>query len=603
MTLLQISEPGNSPEPHKKKSELCIGIDFGTTNCVSSVVINDTLVFIPDEFGKIVIPSVISLKNDKVLIGNQLYNQENYELSDFIFSIKRFFVVDPEKEVFFLSHRKKFSPIAISSLIFKYLKSCSENFLNQTVSKCVITIPAYFDDRSRSAIKKAATLADFDVLRLINEPTAAAYAYGLEKKTRGTYFVYDLGGGTFDVSLLKLSDGIFKVLSTGGDPLLGGDDLDEAFTECIIDNNFKKKLSSLAEREKVLLIKQFKQIKEKLSHANELKSKFSVDSEKKELIIKKSTLERSINRLIERTLLICKEVLSKSKVKLDQLDGFIFVGGSSRLDIVKKMIKDRFQIKVFSELDPDFVVARGAGLHANGLVNGSDNLLLDVTPLSLGIETAGGLMEKIIERNSTIPIIKEQEFTTYEEGQTVIKIHILQGERETVKHNRTLGEFNLEGIEPKPPGIPRIKVRFMVDSNGILSVSATDKTSGKQKELEVKPTYNLNINKMKDMIKDSIRFASSDIEERLLAETKIDAQRFLNELSSLESDLVQICSKEELKKIREISEMLKAQIIDNNRLKIQELIKDLDSATQNFSEKRVKKSIKTALVGKKYDKL
>lgn len=603
MTLLQISEPGKTPEPHEKENEVCIGIDFGTTNCVCSVVIDDSLIFIPDEFGNSVIPSIISFKEKKVKIGNQIFNENGYNLSELIFSIKRHFVDFPEKETYFPCYDKKISPIALSSLVFKYLKKCAESFLNKKVNKCVITVPAYFDDRSRTAIKKSAILADFDVLRLINEPTSAAYAYGLEKKTRGTYFVYDLGGGTFDVSLLKLTDGVFKVLSTGGDPKLGGDDIDESFTKYILKKNFKIDMESLNTEEKIFATKQSKTIKERFSHKDEFVEMFRVKDIKKKLTFKKDIFEKSIMDLINKTLSICEEVLSKSNININDLNGFILVGGSTKLNIIKKMIIKKFNISVFSKLDPDYVVSRGAGLHANGLVNGSDNLLLDVTPLSLGIETAGGIMEKIIERNTTVPVIKEQEFTTYEEGQTAIKIHILQGERETVKHNRTLGQFNLTGIDPKPPGIPRINVRFMVDSNGILSVSATDTSSGIQKELEVKPTYNLDINKMKEMIKESIEFASSDMEERLLLEVKMEAKRSLNELKSLKLELIEICSKKELNEIEKITKQLKIEIKGTKKQNIKDLIEKLDIATQNFSEKRIKKSIKSALVGKKYDKL
>jgi len=273
------------------------------------------------------------------------------------------------------------------------------------------------------------------------------------------------------------------------------------------------------------------------------------------------------------------------------------------MNYLKKVVEDEFDIPVFSNIDPDFVVARGAGLHAEGLVNGSGNLLLDITPLSLGIEIAGGLMEKIVERNSTIPTIKEQEFTTYEEGQTAIKIHILQGERETVKDNRSLGEFTLEGIEPLPPGIPRISVRFVIDANGILSVTASDNSSGIQKELEVKPTHNLEVTEMKSMIMESIKYASSDMKLRMLSEAKMNARRFLNELSSVSLELKQLCSKSETKTIQDLMDKLEIEISGKDVDIINDLVEKLNQATQRFSEKRVKKSLKSGLVGKKYDKL
>ena len=603
MSLLQINEPGKKKEKVTIDNDLCIGIDFGTTNCVCTIVVEKKLEIIQDEFGKTSIPSIVSFSKNKCKVGNQIQISRKKCPEDYIFSIKRLFVGEPHEKKINLVDGTDISPIQIAVFIFKYLKECCDNYLKKNIEKCVITVPAYFDDRSRSAIKHSAKLAGFNVLRLINEPTAAAYAYGLENKTRGTYFVYDLGGGTFDVSILKLTDGVFKVLATGGDPQLGGDDFDIKLAENLLERNFKKKLNKFDEKEQIMISKQCREFKEKLNKEPNIHDFIYFENQKKKISITYDILLDSIKSLVDKTISICWHVLKQSEVELTNLDGFILVGGSTKLQYIKKIVETEFDIPVYSSIDPDYVVARGAGLHAEGLVNGSGNLLLDITPLSLGIEIAGGLMEKIVERNSTIPAIKEQEFTTYEKGQTAIKIHILQGERETVKDNRSLGEFTLDGIEPQPPGIPRINVRFVIDSNGILSVTASDNSSGIQKELEVKPTHNLEITEMKSMITDSIKYASEDMKKRMIVEGKMNAQTFLNELSSVSEELKELCTKQEVEKIEILVKQLKIEISGDDVDIINNLVEKLNQATQNFSEKRVKKSLKSGLVGKKYDKL
>jgi len=603
MSLLQIEEPIRGEQTTESEKKFCIGIDFGTTNCVCSVKIDGNVTMITDEFGEVIIPSVVLFKDSDVFVGNQIKKKIKNGLENRIFSIKRDFVENPDAKKNYGNHKQKLSPIEVSSLIFKYLKNCCESFLGKEISKCVVTVPAYFDERSRFAIKQSASLVGFEVLRLVNEPTSAAYAYGLERKTRGNYFVYDLGGGTFDVSILKLTDGVFKVLSTGGDPFLGGDDLDKLFACKIAEDFLNLRFEDLSKNNKVILVRKAKLLKEKLQKETVLNEFLEIDKKKINLEITEKVLNTSISEILDKTISISTAVLEESDLKENEIDGFILVGGSTRLKILISKIQERFQLKIFSDIDPDLVVSKGAALHADGLVNGTENLLLDVTPLSLGIETAGGLMEKIIHRNTTIPIVKEQEFTTYEEGQTAIKIHILQGEREMVKYNRTLGEFVLDGIEPKPPGIPRINVRFMVDANGLLSVSATDKSSAIQKELEVKTTFNLEIDQMRIMIEESIKNSSLDMQERLLEESKVDAIRFINELQSMDSDLKEICSAEELNKINSYIKLLSKEIQKDNREGILDFLKKLDLATQSFSEKRVKQKIKSALIGKNYDKL
>ena len=602
MALLEIKEPGGNSEIENEE-QICIGIDFGTTNCVCSIKRGDEIQLIPDELGNFIIPTIISYEQGGFLFGNQVFKMEEYKESKFIFSIKRLFVENPSKKIKFDNLDSDYSPIELASLVFEYLKKCSESFLKTKINKCVITVPAYFDDISRSAIKRSASASGFDVLRLINEPTAAAYAYGLEKETRGNFFVYDIGGGTFDISILKLTEGVFKVLSSGGDVCLGGDDFDIAFCKEILRFNNLTELENFNSSEKIIAIKKCKKFKERLSIKSDFEDRLIIDGVEVKLKVNIELLNSSISQLVEKTIKISKEVLFQANLEVSDLDGVIFVGGSSRLGLINKRISEEFKLKIFSDIDPDIVVARGAALHAYGLVNGAKNLLLDITPLSLGIETAGGLMEKIVERNSTIPIIKEQEFTTYENGQTAIKIHILQGERETVEDNRSLGEFILNGIPAKPPGIPRIKVRFAIDSNGILSVAASEESMGVSKELEVKPTHGLEVEDMKEMIKDSIINGSVDIEKRLLKESKMEAKIFLNEMKNLKKELLDLSTKDELKKVNTIINDLEGELKNDNRKKIKELIKLLDQATRSFSEKRIKKSIKSALVGKNYDNL
>ena len=602
MSLIQISEPGKSPAPHAK-DKLSLGIDFGTSNCVCSIKIDNKIKFAKDEYNKQLIPSIINFVEDKIFIGNQKHETINHKIDKSILSVKRLFNDEPQKKIFLKNVNKSYSPIELASKIFSYLKKISLQTFKMNIDNCVITVPAYFDDIARSAIKKSAELSGFNVLRLINEPTSAAYAYGLEKKKRGNYFVYDLGGGTFDVSILKLNDGIFQVIGTGGDPRFGGDDIDSILGDYLLKRYFNLKLEQIEESESTKFFKFVKKVKENFSRKELFKKSVTFFKIKKTISMSKKEFNEVVSFQIKKTIDICKNALKDSKLTLNELDGFILVGGSSRISLISDMIRDVFNLKIYSEIDPDLVVSKGAALHSYGLLNGSDNLLLDIIPLSLGIETAGGLMEKIIQRNSPIPISKEQEFTTYEDGQTSIKIHIIQGEREIITDNRSLGEFILDGILPKPPGIPRIKVKFTVDANGILNVTASESDTNRIKELEIRPFSNLDIDQMKNMIKESVENAREDIEKRNLYELKIEGQRLLNQLDSLNDELNNLCSEYELEEISGLILNLKKAINDENADEIKILIDKLDTSTQSFSEKRIKSSLKSGLVGNKYDNL
>ena len=601
MSLMQITEP-NKKSKHVD-DQTAIGIDFGTTNCVCTFFKNGVYNIITDEYKKKLIPSVVAFSGDNFFIGNQVFLNKDIPKENYIFSIKRHLIRNQSKKIIKISNDIILSPLEISSIIFEYIKKLIKEDLKETTNKCVITVPAYFDELSRVAVKKAAINSGFDVLRLINEPTAAALAYGLEKKVKGNYFVYDLGGGTFDISLLKLSDGIFRVLRTGGNVNLGGDDIDLAIAKNICKKLLSTKYEKLTSKQKVELIMLSKKSKENYNKNHSSNVKIDFFKNINEIEVSSELIEESANDIIDTTIRISKSVLNESELTLSKIDGFILVGGSTKLDYLKNRLKESFEVKFFSDINPEIIVAQGAASHAHALLNGSDNLLLDVTPLSLGIETAGGLMEKIIERNSTIPITKEQEFTTFENGQTAIKINILQGEREICKYNRSLGEFVLSGIEPKPAGIPRIKVRFSVDSDGILDVSAYDENSGEKHIIEVQPVKQLNNDEVIEMIKDSVNNSKMDLEERSVLEAVIEGQRCLNELNYLNDEIITLCSKEEQKKIFVAIDDLKLKIKEKKKYEIKKLIDKLNLLTQNFAQKRIENSIGSGLVGQDLDNL
>ena len=480
------------------------------------------------------------------------------------------------------------------------MKEICDSNLDDKVADCVLTVPAYYDEKARSAIMRSALLAGFNVKRLINEPTAAAFAYGLETGKRGNYFVYDLGGGTFDVSILKIKDGIFKVIGTGGDSSLGGDDFDELFARNLVKKNFNISFDDLEKQEKKKVIKQCKLFKEDLFIAQKITRDFFVKNTKKNIEIDIDILNSSIEPLLDQTIEIAKKLLLDSDFLLDDINGFILVGGSSRLAAIKEKIKKNFDVKIFDDINPDLVVSLGAALHGYELLNGSENLLLDVTPLSLGIETMGGLMEKIISRNTSIPVIQEQTFTTHENGQTSIKINVLQGERETSENNRSLGKFILDGLEPKPAGIPRVKVRFSLDADGILLVTAIDDSIGKENNLVVKTNHNINILEMKSMIESSIKNAKDDMAQRMLIESKVKAKNLINEILGVKKELNSISSKDDIDKINNLIDKLNKEIEMNDADKINNIIEELNNSTKNFAQKRIDKSF-SKLVGKDLD--
>ena len=594
MNLVKIEEPNTS-----SKEQKCLGIDFGTTNSVCSIKIDEKVIFIEDSNKKTLIPSTVCF-NTEVKVGNEIDLSKS--LGNTIFSVKRNFTDNPDKQIIINSKNEGRSSVDIAKEIFSYLKKICNVFLNEDVSDCIVTVPAYFDERARSGIMRSAFMSGFNVRRLINEPTAAAFAYGLENKKRGKFLVYDLGGGTFDVSLLNLKDNLFKVIGTSGDSKLGGDDFDQLLLNHILSFYPDLEKNDLSYNDLIHLTKECKTIKEKFQSIDNFQLEFEIKGKKKKVEINTNIFEKIFDKIITKTINITDQLLKDCEVDINDVDGIILVGGSTKLKLIPKKIKEYFKKNIYSDLDPDLVVSYGAALHGYELLNGSNNLLLDVTPLSLGIETMGGLMEKIIPRNSNIPIVKEQTFTTNENGQTSIIIKIIQGERETSDKNTLLGEFILSDIEPKPAGIPRIKVRFSLDVDGMLFVSAIDESSGSEKNIVIKTGNDLNIEEMRKIVESSIQNAKHDMDTRLLIESKIKASRLINEIENVRDQIESLCSKKDIESINKTTNMLNTELKKNNKEKIDNLVEILNEKTKDFAQKLIDKNFKN-FVGKDLDVL
>ena len=619
MALLQIAEPGQSLAPHQRR--IAVGIDLGTTNSLVAVMKNALPEVLADEQGRALLPSVVRyLKGGSTQAGYQALQNANGDPKNTIISVKRFmgrglhdvaniesmpyeFVDAPGMlKIKTISGDK--SPVEVSAEILARLRQRAEDTFDEEIVGAVITVPAYFDDAQRQATKDAAQLAGVEVLRLLNEPTAAAIAYGLDNASEGLYAVYDLGGGTFDISILRLSKGVFEVLSTGGDSALGGDDFDHRLYCWVLE---QAKLQLLSDKDTRLLLTAAKEGKEQLSK-NPLSRVHATlsDGTVINVGISQAQFFELTQHLVNKTLVAVKKALRDAGLSAEDVKGVVMVGGATRMPHVQRAVGELFGQTPLTNLDPDKVVAIGAAMKADLLAGnqqkGNEWLLLDVIPLSLGVETMGGLVEKIIPRDTPIPVARAQDFTTFRDGQTALAVHVLQGEREVVDHCRSLAKFELRGIPPMAAGAARIRVTYQVDADGLLSVTAREMQSGVESHIDVKPSYGLTDSDITSMLQDGFSHAADDVHARALREEVVDGQRLIEAIEAALAEDKDLLETDELEMILRKVEALKELLANTKDAQLlRRSVESLSKSTDDFAARRMNQSIKKALAGKKVE--